>query len=761
MRRKAIRAGWGLVALGMVMLAVVVTAGAFRARTDDAFNRWVGWATIWALVVAAVGVLLVIWDKVLPAGDGEADVAEIEGRLSKIVLAEALDLRFRLIGAGEVGDQPANVRFAKTRSRFREVGGARSGDLLSVLTYYRSLSPGRMVILGAPGAGKTVLAIELQVLLLEGRERDQAQPIPILISAAAYDTRQTWQQWLAGHLALRFSISKAAAAGLVTGGRILPVVDGLDEMDSAGAGQATRMGALVAALNVSLQGRQRAPAVVTCRRAEYATLEQGIVRATHVEMVPLDGCEAAGHLREQFLDEEEEHRWAPVLAALDTDPAGPAAVLLATPWRLTLALAAFRTAGEPVTLLAALPGTAEAPDAAVAAVDHQLLGQYIANAVRLHDKAGRYQPGDVRRWLTALSSGLTRQASRGGSSTDIEPATWWAPTAGRVAALAHGAPALMLGGAALTLVLADRLTLGWAVALTDTAAALIPIALGTMAARSPVPKRLRVRQLATLRGLRRIVRGLAFGLGLGLFLGLVAGLSDYFSLVDVENAYGASVSGLPDPGATLLEALILGLGIGLAFGVVAGLAAGLSDATPRGVGPRDIIRAERSYLVTLVSVLMPVLGLAFGVVAGVIQGYSQAGRTGLWPASWAEFWFGFWSSVSGFWALGGITAGLVFGLWFWVAGVGSRGSSAWTRYHIAVAINWLRGRAPLRFGAFLDWAHDAGLLRVSGVAYQFRHRQLQEWLASSVNGERVGRVPAVAGGAMAAASGIEEVPPSL
>ena len=241
MRRKAIRAGWGLVALGMVMLAVVVTVGAFRAHNDQAFNRWVGWATIWALVVAAIGVLLIVWDKVFPPHDGEANAAEIEGRLAKIVLAEAVDLRSRLIGADEVSDQPANVRFAKSRSRFREVGGARSGDLRSVLAYYLSLSPERLVILGDPGAGKTVLAIELQILLFEERERDAAQPIPVLISAAAYDTRQAWQQWLIGHLTLRFSISKAAAMRLVTENRLLPLVDGLDEMDTSGPGQTTRM----------------------------------------------------------------------------------------------------------------------------------------------------------------------------------------------------------------------------------------------------------------------------------------------------------------------------------------------------------------------------------------------------------------------------------------------------------------------------------------------------------------------------------------
>jgi hypothetical protein len=49
---------------------------------------------------------------------------------------------------------------------------------------------------------------------------------------------------------------------------------------------------------------------------------------------------------------------------------------------------------------------------------------------------------------------------------------------------------------------------------------------------------------------------------------------------------------------------------------------------------------------------------------------------------------------------------------------------------VAVVINAARKRGPLRFDAFLDRAQRAGLLRVSGIAYQFRHRQLQDWLTT-------------------------------
>ena len=62
--RKVRVAGWGLIILGMVAVSVIVTRGAFRAHTDAEFNRWTGWATIWALSVAALGVALVAWDRI-------------------------------------------------------------------------------------------------------------------------------------------------------------------------------------------------------------------------------------------------------------------------------------------------------------------------------------------------------------------------------------------------------------------------------------------------------------------------------------------------------------------------------------------------------------------------------------------------------------------------------------------------------------------------------------------------------------------------
>src|SRR5690348_9660032 len=105
MQRRVRAAGWGLLALAVVSVAGVVTAGALRAHGNSAFNRWVGWATIAAVPLTAVGVVLVLWEKIARGATlDETNIAETEDRLAAVVLAQAQGERSRLIGAGEPGD---------------------------------------------------------------------------------------------------------------------------------------------------------------------------------------------------------------------------------------------------------------------------------------------------------------------------------------------------------------------------------------------------------------------------------------------------------------------------------------------------------------------------------------------------------------------------------------------------------------------------------------------------------------------------------
>ena len=673
MQRRIRTVGWALLALAVVVVAVVVTVGALRAHGDAAFNRWVGWATVSAVPVAAIGVVLVLWEKI---ASGEATtenkIGEIEDELAAVILAQAQVARSQLIGTDEAGDQAANVRFVKGGGRFREVSGASEGDLASVLEYYRSLSPGRLVVLGEPGAGKTVLALQLLIRLLDQRQNDPDAPVPVLISAAAYDTEIPWPEWLAGHLAQRFSISTRAAGGLVRDGRILPLVDGVDEMDSAG--RQDRAQVLVTALNTSMRGLERAPAVVTCRKAEYQVLRRGVDRAAHIEMVPLTAAEAAEYLRGQFLRQDEQDRWEPVLAVLDADPDGPLAGQLTTPWRLTLALATFRDGGDPVQLLPLAPVPTSRTGEYAQRVDQLLLDGYVSAAVRLHDPAGRYPQAQVLHWLMALADGLAQQARHGGSATDIRLDQWWQATARNAARVTHlamaAAPSVGLG---ITWAVARNPGLAWFI---------LPASLPIVTAGSaPHPHRLKARLIAA----HRILRGASVWAGLG------AGL-----------------------GAWLAAGPVVGLVSGLVTMLTLALIMGLDDSSAQALGPRDVIRADGRYGLVVAIMAGLAAGLVFGLAAGLGLG---AGL--LAPESTP----GLGVRLA---LVLGLGAGLVGGL---TAGPGY-GASAWTRYHISVATMAIRQQGPLRYSAFLDWAQQAGLLRVSGIAYQFRHRQLQDWLGS-------------------------------
>ena len=50
------------------------------------------------------------------------------------------------------------------------------------------------------------------------------------------------------------------------------------------------------------------------------------------------------------------------------------------------------------------------------------------------------------------------------------------------------------------------------------------------------------------------------------------------------------------------------------------------------------------------------------------------------------------------------------------------------RYATASLLFGVTGSFPRRPARFLEWARNTGILRVTGIAYQFRHDTYQQWL---------------------------------
>jgi predicted NACHT family NTPase len=220
--------------------------------------------------------------------------------------------------------RPASVDFRAPRAdeepelvRWNSDGGGQSGTLADVAGYYLSLERGRMVVLGEPGAGKTVLATQLVIDLTQALPEGDLQPgdrppVPVWLSLPSLDLGETssvagitaeqaavlLDRWMAAQIAAVHQIPIAVAAQLVNERWVLPVLDGLDEMDTAGAstpGSARpRAAAVVRALN---SGTGRRPVILVCRRGEYGELASSVgpgtedpvlQAATQIILQPLD-----------------------------------------------------------------------------------------------------------------------------------------------------------------------------------------------------------------------------------------------------------------------------------------------------------------------------------------------------------------------------------------------------------------------------------------------------------------------------------------
>jgi transcriptional regulator with XRE-family HTH domain len=122
-----------------------------------------------------------------------------------------------------------------------------------------------LLVLGAPGTGKTVLLQELVQELVDGWADDPTQPVPVLIPLSSWAQRRgPLDGWLVDQLFRLYSVDRKLAWQWIEARRVLPLLDGLDEVP------AQHREACVGAINDYQRERGAVhPLVVTCRTAVY------------------------------------------------------------------------------------------------------------------------------------------------------------------------------------------------------------------------------------------------------------------------------------------------------------------------------------------------------------------------------------------------------------------------------------------------------------------------------------------------------------
>ncbi|GIG69194.1 hypothetical protein [Phytomonospora endophytica] len=315
-----------------------------------------------------------------------------------VLLARAVEREWRTESAvrGLERPEPLRVRWASTRRPVTAAPGDAAGDVTAIADAWRALPAPQLVVIGEPGAGKTSAAVLLVRRILA--TRTEGDPVPVLLNVTDWDpATKHLDAWLAERLhGLYRWLPREEAAGLVERERVIPVLDGLDEM--TGPVRTAAAAALTEAV-----GSDR-PFVVTCRSREYEELigatGMPLARAAVVELTPVDPADVAAYLGAGRVGGDA--HWAGVRERLAAEPAGPLATALRTPLMAFLAREEYgRSNADPGELLAL---------GAAGDIEEALLAGYVPAVYR---ERGPVRPGakrlpvyaaeDAERWLGFLA----------------------------------------------------------------------------------------------------------------------------------------------------------------------------------------------------------------------------------------------------------------------------------------------------------------------------------------------------------------------
>ncbi|WP_241841508.1 NACHT domain-containing protein [Pseudofrankia sp. BMG5.36] len=555
-------------------------------------------------------------------------------------------------------------------------------DLVGLL---ERVPTGRLVVLGGPGAGKTMLAVRLVLDLLADGRRAAGGPVPVLVSLASWNpTTQTLHDWLSQRLTADYPSLAAPAPGdvgtsraqaLLDAGLILAVLDGLDEIGEAGRARA------IIRINDALRPGQRV--VLTCRRTAYQQaiserpgLGVHLAGAAGIQLCPLDSATVAYYLRMSAGSTAGAARWDILLTAWPP----PVAQALRTPLTATLARTIYNPRPDEPSL-----AVGDSPDELLdpirfptrTAVEQHLFDGFIPAAYRPHPNPARrcrWQADDAERWLVFLARHLEHAL---GGSVDL---AWWqlpealSPRQRALQACLVGLAGAFAGCLAAWLTIGP---LGLTIGVGGGLALWISVGHEPDHAQSP---RWAVRW--NLPEADLLVVGLVLGLSIGMEIGLGVGL----------------VSGP-----------IVGLVVGLVVAVTVALAPGFYTMPldlAAAVSPPWVLRKDRAAFRSI--------GLVGGLISGLLVGTMADIAGGL---------------------TNGIIGGVVFGTLGWVAlgfGLGlNERNAVWGRFALTRAWLSTRGRLPRDLMGFLADAHEGrGVLRQVGAVYQFRHAELQRRLAN-------------------------------
>ncbi|MFE0251181.1 hypothetical protein [Streptomyces sp. NPDC059010] len=690
-----------------------------------------------------------------------------EATLRQLFSPWPLPVAWTSFGAGRVAD----------RGELSGIADGTRFDRVADLVRCWAERPGqRLVLVGEGGTGKSTCALLLTLGLLDHPEVRQ---VPVPLSAASFDPEwETPAQWIARELRRSYPLLEdaerfgpSAAADLIAGHHVIPVLDGLDELP------ASRLRALIRGLAIAHD--PRSPLVITCREDQFTDAVRecrAIPRAALLKPSPVPEQEALRLL--SFADQSAgaTDAWTRIARHIASDADAPVATVLRSPMGVGLVRAAYADGtGDPADLL----DRRRFPDAT--ALEAHLLDSFVPSlferAAANHPDRRGCTPAAAEKYLRFLSRKLTEQGTADLAWWQLRQ--WCSLTASawkvalfgglcalvpllvhveslsreqaarhdgswQLAVLVH-AMCTLLFPAALLLVAQWTVRRSpslprplWVTAVPICVAALVPVVVNVVYAMLVAPFTL---QSLTLGGMVVVGGYLGMLLPVVSVVGLplpplsprrghfsmagwrrrLRGAAIRFTMTALIVFVAAQVSSMlmycseGAPHSVLYVSCAVHLAdTPLAAGAVSGLlAAGAwwyeSSGSPADVAtPGESLRIDRT------------VALWFGLAGSLLINIEGASVMVLPPPGAPDHSLG---------------QTIVILLWDWLSLLGPTGalialaSTSWPYYMISRLRFALTGELPLRLQTFLTDAHRLGVLRRNGAVYQFRHITVQHRLA--------------------------------
>ena len=605
----------------------------------------------------------------------------------------------------------------------------------TILDAYRRAGE-QLLVLGDPGAGKTTLLLELAAALLEAPS-SSCSPMPVVFHLASWaEERRPLARWLTDELHRRYGVARRLGSAWVAEGRILPLLDGLDEVAEE------HRAACAEAINRFKAEHGQLPMVVCCRPGPYRDLGVRLRLRGAVAILPLTRRQVEAYLA------ADGERLRPVSALVAGDP--QLWELLTTP--LFLGIVARTYGGR--------ASTTPPPRGPLAERRRHVLVDYVESLLtRARATRPAYSAMETVRWLAGLARAMRDQGQAVFYLDRMQP-TWLPPGPKRwlvrlapsIAMVLTGCLVGMLDmlltsllltghtyrlqvGAGASIVLPGQVGRGVLAGAVAGAMAGLLAAAFTYERRIAPTSRIEWSWARLRRSLPRIVFAVLGAMCVSILLDpVLSGLANHLVygllLVLLFKALGSEAerrlappyrraavpaallvivvavevrSGVPL--RTLAYPLIARFVIGMSLGLMFGPETPLLETPP---APGQGIELSKRYGLDAALLSGTLAALAFGTVVAL-----GVGRATGWPTALAV----------------GLADGLSLGA---IVGVGvglRRGVGAYLRHVLLRGLLARDGVAPRDYAGFLDHAASLILVQRRGGGYEFAHGLLLDHFA--------------------------------